>query len=283
MICNTCGAYSNGIKVVAWVCSCSEAEAIKKIERALQDPEARSVRVPKPRPLALVTKKQYNNVAARNIDRIYAELLPLTAPEAKPARRYIRNRGLRIDDHERYNDSLFYHPSLYYKDRADQSTGYSPAIVAKVYRGSELVNLHRTYITQNGRKAPISTPKMLMSPVYKGATSGAAIQLDTPDRVLHVAEGIETALAVHQAVNEPVWAAISAGGMERLIVPPSVTRVVIWTDLDRSGRGLQAAKALNRRLHRLDVSVSIKLPERDLLRTRESVDWLDVLNMEAES
>jgi len=58
---------------------------------------------------------------------------------------------------------------------------------------------------------------------------------------LAIAEGIETTLAVVIACAMPAWAALSAGGIRSLILPPEVTHVIICADHDASGTGERAA------------------------------------------
>jgi len=69
--------------------------------------------------------------------------------------------------------------------------------------------------------------------------------------VLHVAEGLETALAVRAIVDgsAPVWSTLNKGLMQRLDVPEPVQCLVIWADRDHCGGGEQAAQALAERLH----------------------------------
>ena len=56
-----------------------------------------------------------------------------------------------------------------------------------------------------------------------------------------VAEGIETALSVGLACAMPAWAALSAGGIKNLILPPEAAHIVICADHDASGTGERAA------------------------------------------
>jgi phage/plasmid primase-like uncharacterized protein len=85
---------------------------------------------------------------------------------------------------------------------------------------------------------------------------------------LAVAEGIETALAVRLATGLPVWAAICAGGMARLVIPDEVQLVVICADNDVSG--LDAAKTLARRLLVEQRRVKILIPD------PPGADWADL-------
>lgn len=78
---------------------------------------------------------------------------------------------------------------------------------------------------------------------FLGVVGGAAIKVDADDEVLtglHIAEGIETALAVWRGGGRPVWALGSAGAIERLPVLAGVECVTIAADNDPAG--LRAAR-----------------------------------------
>jgi putative DNA primase/helicase len=79
--------------------------------------------------------------------------------------------------------------------------------------------------------------------MFHGAVAGGAIRLPAPqsDRWLIVAEGVETTLSVMQACELPGWAALSAGGVEHLILPPEARMVLIVADHDANGTGERAA------------------------------------------
>jgi putative DNA primase/helicase len=131
------------------------------------------------------------------------------------------------------------------------------------------VSLHRTYLTRDGHKADVPSPKKLMPPTIPSATRGGAIRLYTATTVLAVTEGIETALAVHLTTGLPVWAALCATGMAALVVPETVREVIICADHDAAG--LQAAKALARRLLTEQKTVKILAP------ATVGTDWADTL------
>ena len=64
-----------------------------------------------------------------------------------------------------------------------------------------------------------------------------------------LAEGIETALSVMQACPLPVWAALSSGNLEQVVLPPEIMRVVLLADHDGEGVGLKVAERAAERFH----------------------------------
>jgi putative DNA primase/helicase len=111
------------------------------------------------------------------------------------------------------------------------------ALVEHVTRGS--VAIHRTFFRSDGSgRALVQPNKASLGPV-----GGGAVRLSSPRQGewLAIAEGIETTLAVMVACAMPAWAALSAGGIRALILPPEATHVIIGADHDRSGTGARAA------------------------------------------
>lgn len=173
---------------------------------------------------------------------------------------YLKARGIALVD---FPSVLRFHPSLPYYDKEKKLVGYFPAMMALVQANDDHgVTIHRTYLG-NGCKANLPKPKKLMMPIRPGATKGAAIKLfKSIDGKLALAEGIETALAVYIATQIPAWATISAGGMEKIILPDSISEVVIAVDHDESGRGQNAAFILSQRLLSEGRSVKRVMPSK---------------------
>jgi putative DNA primase/helicase len=187
---------------------------------------------------------------------------------------YLAGRGIVFAE---YPKVLRTHPALgyYVKDagraRAKRVSSY-PAMVAAV-QGADgsVVTLHRTYVKQ-GTKAPVAECKKLLS----AGISAAAVRLFEPTDELCIAEGIETALAVRIRTGKPVWAALSAGNVEKLWIPRSVTSVGIYADHDASYTGQAAAYALAKRLKAEEKKsgpreVTVYVPR------HADTDWADVL------
>jgi len=119
---------------------------------------------------------------------------------------------------------------------------------------TQIVGVHRTFLLADGsRKAPLEPNKMSL-----GNIRGAAVPLAAPASKIAVSEGIETGLSFMQATGIPTWAALSAGGLQVLLLPPEVREVLIAADHDPVG--LKAAQIAAGRWHREGRSVRIVKP-----------------------
>jgi putative DNA primase/helicase len=205
--------------------------------------------------------------------RIWDEASPVVAGDAVD--RYLRHRGLQMAS---YPASLRCHPCLGYYAKEEggskaKKVAEYPALLACVQGpDGEAITLHRTYLA-DGRKAAVGDAKKLLS----AGIHGAAVRLFEAREELAVAEGIETALAVHLASGVPAWSALSAGNLERLWIPDGLRRVHIYADNDADGDfdGQAAAYALARRLRKEAGSGS----EREVqvhVPPQTGDDWADV-------
>ena len=176
-----------------------------------------------------------------------------------------------------YPHALRTHPALgFYVRNAGEARAKAvrsyPAMLASV-QGADgsAVSLHRTYL-EHGAKAPIADCRKLLN----GGINGAAVRLFEPTDELAIAEGIETALAVHLSTGKPVWAALSATNMAKLWLPERVTKIGIYADHDASYTGQAAAYALARRLK---TQASASCPREVTVCVPGAVDsdWADVL------
>lgn len=158
------------------------------------------------------------------------------------ASRYLASRGLRVLPEQ---DCRFHEGLEYWQD--GNMTLY-PAMIS-IIRNNERKGaaLHITYLTADGKKAPVESPKKVKFKVLD--LPGCAIQLFKPvDGVLAVAEGIETALAFYQMEDVPTWAAGNANQMANMVIPDEVHTVIICPDSDKSWTGDAAANKLANRM-----------------------------------
>lgn len=174
---------------------------------------------------------------------------------------YLRSRGVGLD---RYDpQALRFHGKLGYYDGGERVGMYACMLGAVTDAGGRLVGLHRTYL-KDGRKASVATPKKAA-----GKLAGGSIKLVPAQDVLAVAEGIETALAVHKRLSVPAWSAVSADGLEKFTWPAGTRRLIVAGDNDSSFTGQRAAYSLAFRAKRDGLEVEVLIP------AEVDTDWAD--------
>lgn len=133
-------------------------------------------------------------------------------------------------------------------------------MVAKIVSDeSKAVNLHITYLTEDGRKAATPKPKRVMAGKLP---EGCAIRLAPAAEVMGIAEGIETAMAASIMFGMPVWAAVSGVGLSKWIPPATAKFIHIFADNDESYAGEAKAYALAHRLVTLfKPAVQVMVPD----------------------
>jgi len=145
---------------------------------------------------------------------------------------------------------------------------FHPAMIAMVTGPDGAAStLHRTYLTVDGRKAPVDEPRRMMPGTI---ARGSAIRLALAGDALGIAEGIETALSASALFGIPCWAAVNAAMLTAWQPPFRVKRIIIFGDNDASYSGQAAAYALARRLGSQDCAVEVRVP------VESGTDWNDV-------
>jgi putative DNA primase/helicase len=260
--CRHCG-HGDGFKLAQACLGLSFVQALERVESALGVAAGAT-------PAVRAPSGEYMRKLAK---RIWDEALPVQRGDEVD--RYLSARGLGMD---RYPAVLRCHPKLAYYAKKDGSrkssvvASYAAMIAPLTDADGRAVTIHRTYVA-GGRKAPVPDPKKVLN----SFDPGPAIRLFEPTDELAVAEGIETALAVHLGTGKPVWAAYSATNLEKMFIPQNVRRVCIYADNDASFTGAAAAYALARRLRTKDRSGG--LPEVAVFIPRKvGEDWADVFS-----
>lgn len=145
---------------------------------------------------------------------------------------YLQGRGITIEPPPTLRFGMI--------DHQDDRGNPRPAMVAKMQVDAVFVGVHRTFLAPDGRgKAMIPLPgrkgQLANAKLMLGTADGAVVRLSALGACLVLAEGIESALSVLQiAPTWTVWAALSAGNLSKVAVPPEVRRVVIVADADKS-------------------------------------------------
>jgi len=176
---------------------------------------------------------------------------------------YLKNRGV-----SSCPDSLKEAQLYYFEDGI--KTGPFPTIVALITNNlGKGVSYHLTY-THRQQKLKCSAPKKIMTPV--GTIKGSYIELFPVEEHIHVVEGIETALAIHDLTDMPVISALNAQNLSALSLPSLVKKVEIWGDNDASYCGQRASYTLAEKLKRNGIEVEVHIPP------IVGEDWLDFIN-----
>lgn len=142
----------------------------------------------------------------------------------------------------------------------------TPAMIGRLQDvEGRTAGLHITHLGTDGTKAYGSDSRRYckLSPM-----KGCAIRLFPAGRTLIVAEGIETALALHCIEGDPAWACTSAALLRAFIPPPEVEHLIIAGDNDSNGVGQKAAYDLYHK-YRNFIDCSVMVPD------KENTDWLD--------
>jgi putative DNA primase/helicase len=200
---------------------------------------------------------------AQRIAQVQAQCVPLVAGD--PVSLYLKRRGFGAV--WPLPAALRLHRGLAYW-HGGEKLGSFPAMVAPlVAPDGRTVALHRTYLTADGRKADVPSPKKLTGAA--GPLAGASIPLHKPVAgVLGIAEGIETALAAWCASGVPTVAAYCAGNLAAWCWPGGVQRLMIFADADKAGR--EAADILRARALAAGLRAEVLTP------TADGADWCDV-------
>jgi putative DNA primase/helicase len=205
-------------RALLFCASCQDRDALVEAVARSTGQEREAARRPDPYEAAKRQRKQDRAL------RLWRGSEP--APDT-PADHYLTARGLR---------GLAVSSSLRFRsDCPHPEDGHYPALVALVSDpfGSPIA-VHRTFLTQDGRKAAAEPVKASLGPVWGGAIRLMPIE---PDKPLIIGEGIETSASAGLLMGAPAWAAISAGNMAKsLTLPAEVRRVVIAADPDETGR-----------------------------------------------
>jgi putative DNA primase/helicase len=181
------------------------------------------------------------------LERVGKYAKPLTG--ADPASQYLAGRGLQI----RPQSIRWLSKQQYFKDR-DQAFD---AMVARIADTQGRRKSYQITYLSNGKKAPVDVPRYTMPP--EGTISGAGVYLGPVAPHMLVGEGVESTLAGMQLFGLPGIAALSANGMQSLILPDGVEQVTVLADNDPSFTGHAAAYALAKRLHRDGIKVAVQV------------------------
>lgn len=293
-VCNTCGNFDDGFSLLQWLYGWTFAQALRQVGDIIgvRHPGDRSAKGPVPvakvHPVAPPPRRSPEEVAAQDartaarLSEAWEGSFGLMEPQSAPVRAYLKGRGI-IEAAGPLED-LRGHPGMPYFEN-NVELGSFPVMLALLRQpDGNPCTLQRIYLTQDGKKAPVESPKKVMPRRSTAVFMGSAVRLDHDvGSVLLATEGVENGLAVRAMAGLPTWASTVSGLLEGMAIPESVRVVVIFGDKDRprpdhpNGVGYSAAQVLAERLRGEGRKVSIYLPPFALPEGAKSLDWLDVL------
>lgn len=197
------------------------------------------------------------------LKRVHSKLKKVV--EGDPVDLYLSSRGISI----RPVDVLTGSGMPYYG--GGKVPGIYDCMVSRITNvDGHLESYHIVYLTPEGRKIDNAQAKIIITPLT--TVMGCSVKVNNGGEELAIAEGIETALKVSEDEEVTCWAGVSAGGLEKVIIPKSVKTIFIYADNDSSYTGQAAAYNLAKRLKVKGHQVKVFMPE------VEDTDFLDEFN-----
>ena len=150
---------------------------------------------------------------------------------------YLKGRGLELTDDEAR--SLRFSPAQWHWPTKTRW----PAMLARVALATgEDITSHQTFVEPDGSgKAEIEKPRLFAA---GGKTIGGGVWFGqaNPEREFIVAEGIESTLSAMRIFGVTAGcAALSEGGVRKLVLPPAARLARIFPDHDELGQSIAAA------------------------------------------
>lgn len=182
--------------------------------------------------------------------RLFARSLPIAGTLAET---YLRNRGL---PDIRTSGPLRFQPRCWYRDAGDRFVA-GPALVAAVTGlDGQITGVQRLWLDPvGGGKAAMPSPRRAL-----GHLLGNGVRFGVARDALAAGEGIETMLALRLALPVlPAVAALSAGHLAALRLPPALRRLYIARDNDAAGQ--RAVDRLGDRADAAGVEVRVLVPQ----------------------
>lgn len=246
-VCNQCtdGRYANGFKMLMEHMGYqSFRQAADHVRDYFGSNQSLGV-IHRPVPALPIRSAQMSEQEmARNRQRIlkfWSESKPIV--DGDPVYQYMQRRcpGMTIDCQD-----LRHHPALQYwappdaPEGSPKLLGTFPAMLALAHNAlGEVVQLHKTFLTEDGHKAPVPLPKKTDYGV--GANAFAIRLMPVEGDTLGVSEGIESAWGAAMLKGIPVWPCLNGSSMARFTLPEElkgqVKRLIIFADHDELKKG----------------------------------------------
>ena len=234
-ICNQCGA-GDGVSLMMQVLNVDYVNTMRELSKITGTVEATPHQKEKP-------------VSPNLLRKMFKESKPVEKYDT--VNMYLKNRGLKSMPAMLRHAKNCYEPETKKDQEAMLAIFSDPEGTA--------ITFHRTYLITTGEKLNIENAKKIMPPLKK-MTGGAVRLYEHTAGPLGICEGIETAIAVHELADIPVWAALSATLLEKFEPPKNTKEIHIYGDNDKNFTGQKAAYNLANRLSIDGVKVQVYIP-----------------------
>lgn len=265
-VCNTCGSFSDGLKMLTQMHG--EEQALTFARQFVSDLELN--------PLSELSVRRLNEWFLSFDQSIVV--------------RYLRNRGIKIREQD-LPEAL--RGRKRFPVRAlEKNLGEHPTVMALIKsRDDQPITYHAIYLNSRCKPADYMPKnkrgvqmknKMTRGVGEKRALSGAYVDLGSIDgQTLILGEGVETLLAVRQPFAAeglfPMIRATVGGGIHSqlsLDIPSHVKRVIFALDKDMLRPFLKAMEDGKGRVFETDVQIGYAVPDGEA----DKSDWLDIYN-----
>lgn len=285
-VCNTCGTFSNGFQLLAWLSGDNDIKAAyRRVSEYVNHGSA--FRIATPPPVDPKVEAARKAMAIAYNTKLADTLWQRAQARSTLLMKYLMGRGLIVPPASmpagiRTAQGVPY----FYKE--SRTYTYHPAILALIQHpvSGERLGLHRIYLHQQDGmviKAPmLEDPKRTL--LLAETLNGGAVLLGkaSASQPLIVCEGLETGWALHLASGGlPVQCGLTAVGLENMVIPPQVRHILIGADYDLSERGKRAAALVTERATAAGLTVDSRFPD-DFARAPQAkgIDWLDAFNQD---
>lgn len=273
--CNAQGAMS-GVGMIAFLNASTTKEVASQIHKFL---DGKTIDIVKTRTDIELARNKQKNQDLHKLDfsrKLISKILKQPTNN-KFRDSYLKSRGL-AKTIPFLNHDIRSIANLYYN-----KTTHLPAMVSVVRNeDNKIAFLHKVYLDDKGNKATIDAPKQVTYHTRADAYQRPFLaQVNSPtknnSKVEHVAEGIETALAVALITKnkDRVVSSINSHGMTMFEPQANTKQVHIWADHDKAG--IEAAQKLQAKLLSTGkVKVQVVMPR------QQGHDFLDELRTQQE-
>lgn len=207
--------------------------------RDVADEARRFLNLPRPAPEKPISPPNARTRTSSSAKRLLALCRPIDGTLAEI---YLRRRGVSAFG---ATEALRFHPSCFYRADANSRSEKWPALVAAVTDLSKrITGIHRTWLNPelggaDQGKAPIEDPKRSLGDIWTHA-----VRFGVAQDVMAAGEGIETMLSLRSVLPAlPMIAALSAGNLAAVTLPPLLRRLYVAMDADPAGKSAAAALA----------------------------------------